>query len=90
MSHLAITPLDVPPNRQFHINGSGFDPVLGNVNFTMQDETGLYFWSAPCETEGLTYSTFWTEGPGHYVVTAWQNNRRKQKNLTSTSFEVRG
>lgn len=79
-----------PPtaNDEFIIEGTGFDPTFGNVNFTMQDPTAIYFWAASCGTRGGVTTKFWTEQEGEYIVTAWQNRKRHQVNSCSTSFEV--
>jgi hypothetical protein len=76
-------------NTSYIVSGCGYNAGYGGVNIVVHTPVSVQFAGQPVDTNGcISLSNFWTQGPGHYTVDAYQKIGRKDVLVASTSFDL--
>jgi len=76
-------------NTNYTVSGCGYNAGYGGVNIVVHTPSSVQFAGQPVGTNGcISLSNFWTQGPGHYSVAAYQKIGRKDVLVASTSFDL--
>jgi hypothetical protein len=86
---LASTSSTSTSSTNYIVTGCGYDSSLGGVTVVVQSPVATSFAGGMPDANGcISVSNFWTQGPGHYRIDAWQTTGKKDAIVATTSFDL--
>jgi hypothetical protein len=78
----------VPYGTPYVVSGCGYAKGVG-VTVVVQSPEAISFAGQVANADGcISLSNFFTQGPGHYQLDAWQQLRHRSSRVASTSFDL--
>jgi hypothetical protein len=76
-------------STNYVVSGCGYKATYGGVNIVVQTPSSTQFAGQPVDANGcVSLSNFWTQGAGHYIVSAYQRIGGKDVRVAVTSFDL--
>jgi hypothetical protein len=77
------------PSTNYVIAGCGYNGSYGGVTTVVHTPVAISFAGQLPDANGcISVSNFWTQGPGHYQIDAFQTIGKKDVVVATTSFDL--
>jgi len=86
---VASTSTATTTSTNYVVSGCGYSSSYGGVTAVVHTPVAIQFAGQIPDASGcISVSNFWTQGPGHYEIDAFQTIGKKDVLVASTSFDL--